>query len=130
MKIRRWFRYSQEDFGKIIGVTRQTVAKWESGESVPDILTAKRIAEQLDIPIEDLLNYEKYEKCKGVIKGPPERYFFGKVQVGNSGKVTLPKEALEKMKIKSGDELLVLGDIERGIEFLPANVFWECLFKK
>lgn len=36
--LRQYHKYSQEDVAEKIGVTRQAVAKWESGETVPDIL--------------------------------------------------------------------------------------------
>ena len=34
---------TQEDLADIVGVTRQSVAKWESGESVPDLERSKLI---------------------------------------------------------------------------------------
>lgn len=36
--LRRLNRFSQEEVADRIGVSRQTVAKWELGESLPDIL--------------------------------------------------------------------------------------------
>jgi len=35
--------------------------------------------------------------------------------VGEKGQIVIPKEAREVFDIKPGDQLLILGDIERGI---------------
>jgi len=39
--------------------------------------------------------------------------------VGEKGQIVIPKQARELFGIKSGDTLLLLGDIERGIAILP-----------
>ena len=41
------------------------------------------------------------------------------VKIGEKGQFVIPKEAREMFGFKPGDELLVLGDIERGIVVLP-----------
>ena len=35
---------SQEDVAQRLGVSRQTVSKWETGETVPDIRKSKKMA--------------------------------------------------------------------------------------
>ena len=35
---------SQEDVAQRLGVSRQTVSKWETGETVPDIRQSKKMA--------------------------------------------------------------------------------------
>lgn len=35
--LRQYHKYSQEEVAEKVGVTRQAVAKWEAGETVPDI---------------------------------------------------------------------------------------------
>ena len=37
MCIRDSYQYTQEEIAQQVGVSRQSVAKWESGESLPDI---------------------------------------------------------------------------------------------
>ena len=41
------------------------------------------------------------------------------VKLGKKGKVDIPKEAREMFNFQPGDEILVLGDISRGIAILP-----------
>lgn len=62
------------------------------------------------------------DPCK---KGPERRYVFGKVIVGLAGQVKIPKEARQALGIESGDELVVLGDLERGIELVYASLLWK-----
>ena len=46
--------YTQEDLGQKIGVTNQAVSKWESETSMPDIMLLPRIANALDVTLDDL----------------------------------------------------------------------------
>lgn len=50
------------------------------------------------------------------------KYIFGMVKVGERGQVVIPKEAREKFDIKPGDSLLVLGDEEKGIALVKADL--------
>ena len=41
------------------------------------------------------------------------------VKIGEKGQFVIPKEARELFGLQPGDEILVLGDKERGIAILP-----------
>jgi transcriptional regulator with XRE-family HTH domain len=43
---------SQEDLASKLGVTRQAVSKWESGQSEPDITTLNKICDAFEISIQ------------------------------------------------------------------------------
>ena len=45
--------------------------------------------------------------------------FVGIAKVGEKGQIVIPKEAREMFGLQPGDEVLVLGDKERGIAILP-----------
>ncbi|MBQ8639012.1 MAG: helix-turn-helix domain-containing protein [Lachnospiraceae bacterium] len=47
---------SQEELAEKLCVVRQTISKWEKGWSVPDAEMLLKIAEALDIPVNDILN--------------------------------------------------------------------------
>ena len=49
---------SQEKFATLLGVSRQTVSKWESGEALPQIENVKVICELFKVKADDLLNDE------------------------------------------------------------------------
>ena len=46
---------SQEDLTRQLHITRQTLSKWENGQSVPDAQLLLRLAEILDVPVSELL---------------------------------------------------------------------------
>lgn len=54
-KLRREQNYTQEQFADILGVTRQSVSKWESGIAYPETEKLIRIGELFDCSIDYLL---------------------------------------------------------------------------
>lgn len=53
--IRKSKGFTQEELAIKVNVVRQTVSKWEKGLSVPDADALQRIAEVLDVGVEELL---------------------------------------------------------------------------
>ena len=53
-----------------------------------------------------------------------EGRFIVSVKVGPKGQITIPKEARDMFDIKEGDTLMVMGDKERGIALLKADLFY------
>jgi len=53
--VRKTAGLTQEQMGDLVGVTRQAVSKWESGQAVPDALTVARLCEQLHVSADYLL---------------------------------------------------------------------------
>ena len=51
--------------------------------------------------------------------------FIVSVKVGPKGQITIPKEAREMFDIKEGDTIMVLGDKEKGIALIKADVFYQ-----
>ena len=47
--------FTQEELAIKVNVVRQTVSKWEKGLSVPDAATLQKIAEVLDVTVNELL---------------------------------------------------------------------------
>ena len=46
--------FTQEELGQKLGVTNQAVSKWESETSMPDVMMLPRIADALDVTLDDL----------------------------------------------------------------------------
>lgn len=67
-------RLSQEKVARQIGVTRQAVAKWENGDSLPDILNCEALADLFDVSLNDLLRHDPEQE--GVPGGPKNKYIF------------------------------------------------------
>ena len=53
-----------------------------------------------------------------------ENRFIVSVKVGPKGQITIPVEARKMFDIKTGDTLMVLGDISRGIALLKDDKFY------
>ena len=108
MVLRQLHQLSQEEVAGRIGVSRQAVAKWETGQSVPDILNCDALAKLYDVELDDLLHYDQEQTGKSI---PPRgKHLFGTVRVGERGQMVLPKQGREVFGIKPGDRLVVLGD--------------------
>ena len=104
---------SQEELAEKIEVSRQSVAKWESGETLPDIVKCRELANLFGTTIDNLINYS-FEEEKLVENETDGKFVFGIVKVGERGQVVIPKHAREVFKINSGDKLVVLGDTKQG----------------
>lgn len=49
---------SQEDVAQKLGVSRQTVSKWETNESLPDIYQSKKMAMLYNISLDELIGFD------------------------------------------------------------------------
>lgn len=119
--LRKYHKLSQEEVAEHIGVSRQTIAKWEAGDSVPDLENSNRIAELFRVSLDDLVNYDQSEMQAPI---PPKgKYMFGTVELDAEGKIILPKKARDAFHLKPGDKLLIMGDVKKGIALVKANFF-------
>lgn len=55
-ELRKKNNYSQEELAELIGVARQTISKWELGETSPDLKQATILSKTLNVSIEELIN--------------------------------------------------------------------------
>ena len=113
---------SQESLAEQIGVSRQTVAKWENGESVPDLEMAERLSQVLDVSLDELATapFSQAEHPREPMRG---KHVFGLVTVGDKGQIVIPVQARRIFHIKPGDQMMVLGDEDRGLALLDAKFF-------
>ena len=111
---------TQEALAEEVGVTRQTIAKWESGESIPDLELAGRLAPALDISLDDLTHAPREELEEESLQG---KHMFGVVTVGDKGQIVIPVRARRIFGIKQGDQLMVLGEDGKGLALTDARLF-------
>lgn len=117
--LRKLHKLSQEQVADRLGVSRQAVAKWENGETAPDIHNCMALARLYDVSVDDLVNYDN---AGGSMKIPPRgKHLFGVVTVGDKGQIVIPKRARKIFHIEAGDNLLVLGDEAQGIAMVKAD---------
>ena len=62
--------YSQENLAEILGVSRQTISKWELGDTSPDLKQAWEIARTFKISFDELINNKirTKKKSKNILK--------------------------------------------------------------
>ena len=58
IKLRQKKKITQEQLADFVGVTKASVSKWETRQSLPDILLLPKLAAFFDITIDELLGYE------------------------------------------------------------------------
>lgn len=114
---------TQETLGEAVGVSRQTIAKWEAGESAPDLALAGRLAAALDVSLDDLVSLSLKDAPEGGV--PQGKYIFGIVTVGDKGQIVIPVRARRIFNISPGDQLMMLGDQDRGLALVDARFFLE-----
>jgi transcriptional regulator with XRE-family HTH domain len=49
---------SQEDVAEKLGVSRQTISKWELGDTLPDIQQSKRLSLLYHLSLDDLIDFD------------------------------------------------------------------------
>lgn len=116
---------SQEQIAEVIGISRQSYAKWEQGETVPDIEKCDRLAKFYDITIDASLHQENTVGNTRLAPAPPGKHLWGTVTIGSKGQIVIPKAARDIFNLNSGDRLIVLGDEAEGIALVKAEEFEE-----
>lgn len=58
VELRKKHNLSQEKLAEKVGVTRQTISKWELNETAPDIKQAKELSKIFKISLDELVNNE------------------------------------------------------------------------
>ena len=65
---------SQEEVAEKLGVSRQTISKWETEETVPDIYQAKKLAKIYGLSLDKLIDTDLDQKeIEEVIKNTDEK---------------------------------------------------------
>ena len=127
--LRRANNLSQEEVAEKVNVSRQAYAKWERGESVPDIEKCADLAELYNTTLDDLYKEEKLPDGRDIMPAPKGKHLFGTVTVNDKGQIVIPKKAREVMQISPGDDLVVLADEQSGLALVKTEWFEGHLMK-
>ena len=122
IQLRKIHQMTQEDLAEVAGVSRQAIAKWEAGESIPDIEKCKLLAAAFDVSLDDLVNHEPEDNL-GLGVAPKGKHLFGLVTVGDKGQIVIPAQARKVFEISAGDKLVVLGEEGQGMALMKADHF-------
>ena len=124
VRLRKLNRMTQEDVAEKADVTRQAVAKWEAGDSVPDLETGRKLASVFGVTLDDLVTFEPEAGVELPIP-PKGKHFFGVATVGEKGQIVIPAKARKVFDISPGDQLMILGDEKQGLAIIKADHFLE-----
>lgn len=59
LSLRKMKRYSQEQLADLLGISRQSVSKWESGQAMPELGKIIQISNLFSVPVDDLVRDER-----------------------------------------------------------------------
>ena len=122
VQLRKYNRMTQEELAEKVGVSRQAIAKWETGETLPDLERSRIIAEIFGVSLDELVNYTP--EIDGLNSPPPKgKHLFGLVKVGDKGQIVIPAKARQLFSINPGDEIVVLGDETQGLALIKSKDF-------
>lgn len=60
IRLRRKKKVTQGELAEFVGVTKASVSKWETRQSLPDIMLLPRLAAYFDVSIDELIGYEPW----------------------------------------------------------------------
>lgn len=63
-KLREEAQLTQQQLADRLYVSRQTISRWESGTRCPDLITAKRLAMELQISLDELISDEEIKNME------------------------------------------------------------------
>ena len=127
-ELRKLHNMSQEDLAEKIGVSRQTLSKYETGESLPDIEKCRLLADVFGVSIDDLISYSR-DNSMGLNVPPKGKHIFGMVKVGDKGQIVIPKEVRDMFGVEPGDTMVLLADVKRGIALQNSSVMGDIMEK-
>ncbi len=82
IEAREMLGLTQTEFGKILGVAKQTLANWEHGRSLPDVIMLAHIASVCGMKVDDFLNNPITDSGDGITE--KEHRIIKSLRVSNS----------------------------------------------
>lgn len=111
--------FSMEGLAEKIGVSRQAVAKWENGDSLPDLLKCQALAKLYGVSLDTLVEGTVETLCREA--NGEDKFLFGVVTIDQENRIVLPENARTVFDLHPGDELLVVGDKRKGMAMVKIN---------
>ena len=116
--LRQKLGYSLEEVAELTDVSRQSVGKWEMGESLPDLLNTLKLSTLYKISLDELvlqkLSEKSTQQCSKVM---------GMLEVGSTGQIHLPDEVMDLFDFHTGENVLLLADKAQGIAIMKCSQF-------
>lgn len=119
-KMRKVAKLTQEQVAERLNVSRQSVAKWESGEALPDIESCILLSKLYNVTLDELV---KYARDENESTAPAGKHLFGVVKIDSKNRITLSGKAMDVFELKAGDKLLLMGDEKQGLAMIKLSGF-------
>ena len=114
--------YTLEAIAEITSVSRQSVAKWEVGSSVPDIINCVKLASLYKISLDELVN----KPLRATITNdfvPENDRICGVLDISKENTIRLPEAVMDMFDITCDDKVLLLADRQQGIALVKCSKF-------
>lgn len=115
--------FSLEALAEIISVSRQTVAKWEAGDSYPELINCIKLANLYKLSLDELVNKPLGDMMEGNLLGPEGGRICGVLEIAMDNTIKLPESVMEMFGINSGENILLLADKKQGIALVKCSKF-------
>ena len=116
--LRKNMKLSQEQLAELVDVSRQSVSKWELGESYPTVENIFKLCSVLKCKMNELINenLSDFELLSDDVKNIEKGYerFLGYADTYDEGRPKLPSKAIEILKIYLDNEIDTIVDIGCG----------------
>lgn len=123
---RKQFGLTQEEVAEKLNVSRQALANWERGETLPDIESCVTLADLYGTTVDMLVR--NFSAMQGETED--KKHIFGVSRMNAKGQITLPKKCRDVFGLENGDAILVLGDEAKGIALVKLGKPLEYLSPK
>lgn len=120
--LRQKHGYTLEALAEIISVSRQTIAKWEAGDSFPDIMNCTKLATLYKISLDELVNKPLKDAMNNEFSIEDGR-ICGVVDISEEGTIRIPDIVMEMFEIERGDKVLLLADKKQGLALVKCSRF-------
>lgn len=114
--------YTLEAIAEIISVSRQSVAKWESGDSVPDITNCVKLASLYKISLDELVNRPLKNVIDNEFVAEAGR-ICGVLEISQENTIRIPDSVMDLFDIPRGGKVLLLADKKQGIALVKCSQF-------
>ena len=115
--------YTLEQLAEIIDVSRQTIAKWELGETLPDIVNCVKLATLFKVTLDQFVVMPMKEAVDAIDRDEKAGHVMGVVDVGVNGQINIPDSVLKLFDIQNGEKVLLLADEKQGIAIVKCSQF-------
>ena len=120
--LRQKNEYTLEQLAGIIGVSRQTIAKWETGETLPDIINCGKLSALFKVTLDEFVTI-RLSSSEALDTDEKSGKMMGVVSVDSEGRISIPEQVRELFDIQAGEKVLLLADEKRGIAIVKCSFY-------